>query len=176
MQRRRLVCIAAAVLLVAVAGTVWWAARPTPYAAAYDRIAIGSTLDEVERLIPSAEAEVEPEGHDWVLRWEGLIAGEYQRVSADRSTGVEDGIYNRSLGYRILLCNKMTVGPDRLSQWWDSETGECFARSRQFYSGPDRLRIVFDAQGRVVEKEHLQVHESTGFLHFMRRNFDWWPF
>jgi hypothetical protein len=176
MKRRRFVWIAAAVILVAVAGAAWWATRPTAFAAVYDRVAIGMTIDEVERLIPCPESEIDPEGLDWVLRWEGQIGGEYQRVSADRSTGLEDGIYTRSLAYRILLCNKMTVGPEaRLSHWWDSETGECFARSRQCYSGPDRLRIVFDVQGRVAEKEHLQVRERAGLLNFMRRSFHWWP-
>jgi hypothetical protein len=177
-RRRRLLAVSVAGLLVLGAGALWLfvGARPSPYNGAYGKIRLGMTRAEVDALLPEPNAfdQARASGHVRWFDWEGMVNGEPRRVQTGDADGVPADAFFRSAN-RLPRRND----GDNLVAILDRQTGKTLARQKKWVSRADDLMItiVFDPDGRVIEKTYFQMAFESRPLDELRERLKWlWPF
>jgi hypothetical protein len=179
-RKRVLLGLGGATVFVAAAFAYLFWPEPGFYRASFDAIRLGMTVEEVGRIVPAGRP-AEPDlpryarsvaAHDW----EGTVDGQVRRVHLAGQIMLKGNPALRgSLSQEAQFREEPGMGyPVAFGLWQD---GKRVATGRAWEGPTDSLIVVFDNNGKVVERTYVtirlephwfrQVREAVGPL---------WPF
>ena len=182
------VLIAAAVLtatlvVAGVALIALWPGPPAVFGEAYDQVTIGMTRQEVEAIVPPHrddlfEAAI---GDVASIRWEGRLEEGVRRLHVHSEQALDaDPVASRA---RFMRWPEQDANTDAmgLTVYVDKVTNKLLGTEQAWIAGREELIVLFDADGRVVEKMHMVYRVrslwTVGALEFIEDVLDRvWPF
>lgn len=166
--------VGAAVLLAA--GAALFLLRPAPgfYRVSYDAIRLGMTLAEVERLVPTDQPPRLDEsqyarsvaGCDW----EGIVGGEVRSVHLAGTRTLKG---NAAFEGAFFMSNhgRHLQGDPEMKQpvVFNIFRGDQPAVPGRAWDGPtDSLFVIFDADGRVIERAYIDIRAEPHWARKLR--------
>ena len=157
MQLKQGIILAAVCLVVGSVGIVWYCLhRPSPLQSAYNRVTLGMSEADVERLVPDVREPADQGGMLEYVEWTGWVQGRPVQVRTPREPVAAD---NPALA-NSLYVHMEDLGVEEVDKTRfvlkDPASGEVVGSVRTWTGEKERLSVLFNQTG-VVEKVYIKV-------------------
>jgi hypothetical protein len=182
-RRKARVMLGLSAVAVATAALLGYLLRDSPHRAVFRQLRLTQSEAAVADLVKHLPADTESDAPLAWLEWQGAHAGERIDVRVSRDTVSADPVLRRSLLVGTQLMGNAapaTRRRDIARHYFDpahcvldpgtfaDPTGRTVARQRTWRANRDAVAVIFDADGRVIERAYVTFGDEPSWMRWAR--------